>query len=57
MNYIPYCTGHYTTEYCRKKAKELRGSGEYQSVKLGAYLKEDGKSYCKIYIAIKEGER
>lgn len=48
--WLAWCTSHYTTDFAKTKAKELRAEGN--KVKLGSYLKEDGKSYCKIYIEI-----
>ncbi len=48
--WIPYCTSHFTAESAKAMAKELRASGEYSRVKLGSYLKEEGKTYCKVYV-------
>lgn len=45
---IAWCTSHYTAEFCKQKAKELRQQG--YKVTLGSYLKENGKTYCKIYL-------
>lgn len=45
---IPYCTSHYTTDFAKKKAKELRNQG--YTVKFGYYIKEEGNTYCKIYL-------
>lgn len=48
MSKIAWCTGHYTTEFTREKAKELREKG--YKVSFGSYIRENGKSYCKIYL-------
>jgi len=53
--WIPYCTSYYETGFCKTKARELRQSGEYDAVRLGSYLKENGKTYCKIYVKRKVG--
>jgi hypothetical protein len=45
---IAWCTSHYTVEFAHAKAKELRDEG--YKVSYGAYLEEDGKKYCKIYL-------
>jgi hypothetical protein len=50
MAMIQYTTEHLEVDYAKKLAKELRASGKYKVVKLGSYLKERGKSYCKIYV-------
>ena len=47
---IPWCTGHYEVESAKKTAKELRKSGKYKKVRLGYYLVEEGKKYCRIYV-------
>jgi len=47
---IPYCTGHYEIGAAKQMAQELRNSGRCSRVELGSYLKEDGKTYCKIYV-------
>lgn len=48
MKKIAWCTGHYRTDFTKKKAKELRWQG--YKVSFGSYVKEDGKTFCKIYI-------
>lgn len=45
---IAWCTSHYTVEFAHAKAKELRDEG--YKVSYGAYLEEDGRKYCKIYL-------
>ena len=45
---IPWCTSHYKTSFAKEKAKELRAQG--YKVRLGSYIKEDGETYCKIYL-------
>ena len=45
---ILWCTSHYSTEFTKKKAKELRELG--YKVSFGNYIKEGNKSYCKIYL-------
>ena len=51
--WLPWCTSHYRSSFCKEKAKELRAQGE--KVRLGAYIKEPDKDgvmtiYYKIYI-------
>mgnify|MGYP001152550586 CR=1 FL=1 len=50
MKTIAWCTSHYKNTFAKEKAKELRAFG--YNVKLGSYVKEDGNTYCKIYIII-----
>lgn len=45
---IPWCKSHYRVSFCKDKAKELRKQG--YKVSLGYYLKENGETYCKIYL-------
>ena len=45
---IPWCTSHYRTDYAKEKAKELREQG--YTVSFNSYVKENGYSYCKIYL-------
>lgn len=52
---IPWCTSFYEVESAKGMAKGLRESGRYSKVKLGAYLYEDGKRYCRIYVELEEG--
>lgn len=47
-DWLPYDTSHYTVEACKATAKELRRKG--RTVRLGSYLKEGGRRYCKIYV-------
>ena len=56
MRWIPYWKSHCTSSHAKEVAKELRDSGEYLKVKLGSYLKENGKTYCKIYVITKEAD-
>lgn len=48
MSKIAWCTGHYTTDYAKEKAKELRNLG--YTVSFGYYIKENDKTYCRIYL-------
>ena len=48
MKSILLCTSHYTTEYCKKRAKELRESGKWAAVRLVDKLNEDGRTYHRI---------
>lgn len=50
MKTIAWCTSHYKNTFAKRKAKELRNQG--YSVKLGAYVKEEDETYCKIYLVI-----
>jgi len=50
MKTIPWCTAHYKNTFAKRKAQELRKQG--YNVKLGAYVKEGGATYCKIYLVI-----
>lgn len=50
MKTIAWCTSHYKNTFAKEKAKELRRQG--YNVKLGNYIKEDGNTYCKIYLVI-----
>ena len=50
MKTIAWCTSHYKNTFAKEKAKELRRQG--YKVKLGSYVKEDGNTYCKIYLVI-----
>ncbi|MCD5401134.1 hypothetical protein LR013_00865 [candidate division NPL-UPA2 bacterium] len=51
-----WCTSHYKSGFAKKKAKELRKSGEFKKVWLGSYLKEydsrtgQEETFCKIYV-------
>lgn len=47
---IPYDTSHYEKDWCKEKAAFLRRTGTYKSVRLGSYIKIEGKTYCKIYV-------
>ena len=49
-HWIPYCKGHYTLDFCKDLATHLRKLNKYKAVKLGYYIKEDNKTYCKIYV-------
>lgn len=48
MKTILWCTSHYKNTFAKEKAKELRRQG--YNVKLGNYIKENGNTYCKIYL-------
>lgn len=48
MDKIAWCKSHYRTTFTKEKAKELRAEG--YTVSFGSYVKEDGISYCKIYL-------
>lgn len=50
MAMIQYTKEHLEANYAKELAAELRASGRYKVVKLGSYVKENGKSYCKIYV-------
>jgi len=45
---IPWCTGQYTTDFAKTKARELRSAG--YKVSFGSYVKENDKTYCRIYV-------
>lgn len=45
-----YAKSHMQHDYCLKKAKELRQTGEYSKVRIGNTIQEDGQKYSKIYV-------
>lgn len=45
---VLWCDSHYTTKFAKEKAKQLREKG--YKISYGSYLKEDGESYCKLYV-------
>ena len=45
-----YAKDHYKHDWCLKKAKELRESGNYAKVRVGNTIKENGEKYSKIYV-------
>ena len=49
--WMPYCDSYYVLDFCKELARKLRLSNKYQAVKLGCYIKEDNKTYCKIYVS------
>ena len=53
MNWLPIDTSHYKLKFCKQRAKELRKEG--RKVRIGAYLKEKGETYAKIYVENKNG--
>ena len=54
---IPWCTGEYTIEYCRQKAKELRETGNYKMVRVRKTVVEKGKAYGRIYVDLESVRR
>lgn len=48
--WIPYTSEHYTVANCRETARKLRADGRV--VRLGSYITDTGKLYCKVYVAI-----
>lgn len=48
-HWFPYDTW-YEVGFCKELAKKLRKEGDYLGVRLGSYIHENGKVYCKIFV-------
>lgn len=55
-NYINWCTGYYTREFCKNKIKELKNTGLYEDVRIGSSVKDDldNKRYYRIQVLRKK---
>lgn len=58
MRFIPYCTSYYMVEACKERARQLRETGKYRKVRVGAHITDrlDGKRYAKVYVSIDNKE-